>query len=315
MDRAVLVLCALLLNLIFGGPKSLYTALGITRYTRMPADFLRDAERRLNRQHRSIEQRQWRGVVLVCMVVASALLLGWIGDALLEGNLHFMEIMLLAALLPARQAWDAAWRIYRGLKAGNIAQARTALEGTPWRHYMLLDEHGLARAGIEILAVHFSEKILAPSLWYLLFGLPGICVSRAAMLMIESLPLAPAGDKNADGFRSAALGLHFVLHYLPARIAVFLWMVAALFPPSGDARAVAKILLAGRFSTAEPQALSMLAAANALSLSLGGPSSIYSHQEWLGVGTAKAMPKHIRHALYLFALLHLFLFIGLGLFL
>ena len=37
-----------------------------------------------------------------------------------------------------------------------------------------LDEHAIARAGIETTAENLSDGVIAPALFYLVFGLPGI---------------------------------------------------------------------------------------------------------------------------------------------
>jgi len=314
MDRVILVASALLLNAALAGPEALYAPLGLSRLTRFPASLIRNAERKLNRSHRSPEQRRLHGTILVAMVVAASLIIGWLGDTLFTHNARFLEILLLAALLPTRQTWNLATRIYRGLSSRNTVQARLALEGSVWRHYMLLDEYGIARAGIEILAVHFSEKILAPIFWYLLFGLPGLLVSKSVYLLVETLASTPA-DPGLGGFKNTAITTHFLLHYLPSRIAAILWPLAVALPPSGDALMVFKRIMAGNFIERFPQSLSLLAAASAVGVSLGGPTSAYADQEWLGTATAKATAAHVKRARYLFALAHLFLFILLGFFL
>lgn len=56
MDRVILAISALFLNMILGGPRAFYQALGSGRVTRAPLRFVRDAERRLNRDHRSVSE-------------------------------------------------------------------------------------------------------------------------------------------------------------------------------------------------------------------------------------------------------------------
>ena len=315
MDRAVIVLSALLLNAVLGGPRRLYAPLRLSQLSQFPVTLLRDAERKLNREHRSQQQREWRGGILVAAVIVADMLAGWLGGALFSNDLHFVEIILLAALLPVRQTWDLVAQLRRYLQEGNLLQARLTLEGTVWRHYMLLDEYGLARAGIEMLAVHFSEKILAPILWYLLFGLPGFFISKSIYLMVETLTTL-SSDRNGRGFKSAATFVHFLIHYVPVRIAAFLWSVAGLFPTSGNAFAGdSKALLSKAMMNGSAQTVSLLSAAGALGISLGGPSSAYANKEWLGTGTVRATPRHLRRALYVFALLNLLLFVLLGIFL
>ena len=323
MDRAVLLLCALLLNVAFCGPKRVYARLPFLRFLEISASLVRAAERKLNRDNRSVSEREIRGAALVVFVIVCSVLLGWIGEKLFSNNLGFIKIVLLATLLPVRQTWDIAAEIHRGLKAGNVGQARMALSGTACRQFMILDDSGVARAAIEMLAVNFSEKILAPAFWFLLFGLPGLFVSKTNYLMVENLTHATVLQENPSllrkicsyGFNSPVLVMNFMLHYVPSRIAAFLWPAAAMFLPSGNGIAVAKTIVAGEIDIGSPRYVSVLAAASSLSLSLGGPSSSYTDKAWIGAGAPKATPANVRKAMFLFALLHLFVFILLGIFL
>ena len=42
-----------------------------------------------------------------------------------------------------------------------------------------LDESGISRAAIESLAENFSDGVVAPAFWYVIFGLPGILFYKA----------------------------------------------------------------------------------------------------------------------------------------
>jgi adenosylcobinamide-phosphate synthase len=309
MDHALLILSALLLNILLAGPRILYNNLS---FMRLPSNVLRSIERKLNRERRSLDQRHMRGVVLVVAVMVFGLLTGWIGELIFKDNLRFVEIGLLAILLPVRPTWDFVSYLDRTLRAGNIMQAKKAFEGTAWRHAMLLDERGLARAGIEMLSVHFSEKIVAPIVWFFLFGLPGFLISKLIYLMVEIL--RPLNDEKLEehGFSGAAVTVHYLMHYVPARLAALLWPMAVLFPPPGDPAKVLAGIMSGRLFSATPQSVSILAAASSLSLSLGGPASSYTGAAWEGSGTAKATPAHLKRAQQLFALLVLTLFLLLS---
>ncbi len=307
MERAVLVLCALLLNLLLAGPPKWFEALGLGRLTRWPAVLVRMLERRLNRERRSSEERRLRGALLVGMALGGGLLVGALLNWLFQYNLRFIELLLVALLLPVRPSWDTAAQIRYGLYTGNPSMARAALEHTVWRHHALLDEHGLARAGIELLAVHFAEKIFAPALAYVLFGLPGLFISKAVYVLRETLP------RTGDEFARATQAAHYALHYIPARVACVLFLAAAFFMPSVKAgEAVRK--LSPAINRAAPQEIALLSAASVLKLSLGGPTSAYA-QAWIGDGTPKPTAYDVKRALQLFAFLHLLLLVLFGLFL
>lgn len=300
MERAFLALCALLVNAMLAG-RRWYMPPVVVRLYLLPSQVLRELERKLNREHRGEKELQFRGFILVIAGILVGILGGVVLHWVFSQNLHFLEIAMLALLLPVRQSWDVTAQIKRSF--GNLQAMRAGLADTPWRHHALLDEHGVARAGIEFLAVQFAEKILSPVLWYLCFGLPGFFICKIVTLMQETLPSNPFGK----GARLA----HDALHYLPARLAALLWIMAAWFLPSANIQTVASRVWKG-FSRPQAHALILLTAASALRLSLGGPTSIYTGGQWLGEGTARATVPDLRRAQYLFVLLLIFLFLFLG---
>ncbi len=298
MDHALIAACALLLNAAFGA------------YVRLPdtSAFLRDLERRLNREHRSPAEREGRGTLLLAAVMLGALLVGAIGAWLLQGNLKFLELGIVACLLPVRPVWDAAAKVRAALASGHIQDARQVFADSQWRHYAVMDEYALARASIETLAVKVTERIVSPVLWYVTFGLPGLLLCSSVTLLRESWsqPLSRADFGKAAQFASD------VLHYLPSRVVMLLWLVASLFISPKYTQALVQELpkVLPRLSS---HLLALTCAACVLRLSLGGPGSVYAHGAWVGGGTHKALPADIRRMQHGFALLCLFVFVALGL--
>lgn len=303
MDQAILVLCALLLNAAFGGPRHVYAKLGLHRLGQLPGRAIRQLERKLNRDHRPAADRELRGWLLVMAAIIACLVAGGISAWLLRHNLRFIELLIVSAMLPVRPIWDRASTIRACLAAGDIPQARHALIGTPWRHHALLDEFGLARAAIETTVVDFSEKLVCPILGYVLFGLPGLFICKLITLMRDVLSHAPEFSKGARF-------THAVLHTLPSRLAAVMWLATPFFLPSGSINATAK-RAATAFLAEAPRPLCVVVAAAVARVSLGGPTSPYLAQ-WAENGSPKAMPADIRRiqAGYIFASLFLFVFTG-----
>jgi adenosylcobinamide-phosphate synthase len=304
MDHhTVLLLCALALNAVFGGPKRVYDALGFSRLSFLPARAVLHLERKLNRESRSAADREWRGWVMAAAAILFGLVLGGIGHVLFQGNLRFIELLLVAVLLPVRPIRDRAAAIRLALFSGNVPAARQALAGTPWKHHALLDEYGVARAAIETLAVEFSEKLVCPVLGYLWLGLPGLFVCKLLTMLRDSLIHAP------DFGKGARLS-HSVLHTLPARLSTVLWLVTPMLLPSGDSAKAAKQVTKS-FLDDGPRAHNVRMAAAVTQVSLGGPASPYLTQ-WATSGSPKALPADIRRAQasYLLATLFLFLLAG-----
>lgn len=311
MDRAVLILSALLLNVAFGGPRWVYAPLGLDRVANLPARLIGKAQRKLDREHRSLREREARGSIFVAVVfllcVVAGAFLGWV----FSFNLQLVEMVLLAGLLPVRSSWDRARMVQKALAHNDLLAARHALENTPWRHSALLDASGMARAAIELVAVQFSTKILSSCLWFCLCGLPGLFFIRALYLIVETVNQPVNG---AQGFGKLARQVHYALDYLPSRLNACLWVAAAYFITTANPReATRQIMVEAKF-TPDSQSFILMVAAHVLKLSLGGPMSAYGDKRWWGHGTPRAQEADISRALYLFALLNLFLFIGFGLF-
>jgi len=309
MERALLVLSALLLNALLAGPHHWYEALGLAGLSAFPAQALRDIERRLNRDHRSAKERRTRGTLLAFMVLAVSLVTGTLCGWWFRKYLPFGGLLLLILMLPVRPAWDTASSIRKYLKAGDLPAARQVLENTPWRHHALMDDDGVARAAIETLAVQFSENILAPALWYMALGLPGLFLSKTVWLLAETL--VRPGNADHD-FSRTAQKAHMIIHYLPSRLSALLWLTASLFVLPVHLRNTVRAI-ASAMAKEPPQILSLIAAASVLDASLGGPGSAYAHERWIGSGTTHPTPAIIGRALYLFAILHLLLFLLIGL--
>lgn len=303
MERAFLVLSALVLNAVLGGPRQLYVMLGLVRLGALPGQLVRHLQRKLDREHRSLPEREMRGTLVVAAAFVASVLGGWLVQAL---GLPFLDMLIVSALLPVRPLWDRGRQLQRRLRAGDLPGAREVLEGTVWRSYPMLDNFGLARAGIEMLSVQFADKILAPLLWYFMLGLPGLLFSRCLTLLVESVP-----GRADSGFGKTARQLREFMHYVPVRLAALLWLGAAAFMPA--ARGAERLFTTGQLlSLPDNSGVSLLAVGQRMGLALGGPLSPYG-PGWWGTGNARPLAAELGQALFLFLLVHALLFVLLGL--
>ena len=303
MDNALIAVFALLVNAALGGPRSLYEASGLIRIGRIPAKLLRDREA----GYVSTE----RAPLLIAYAICLAIVAGVAASALCKDNLKFLEVVLVAALLPVRSVFDRLLQIKTSLAADDLASARRALEGTVWKHHVLLDAHGVARAGIELMAVTFADKILLPLVWYVVVGLPGLFVCKTITLMREQLPAVFNVEANVN---KMLLFIPAVLAWVVSRLASMVWIVATVFISSVD---IGTLLgkFAGRITALSALPYLIFSVATVMGLSLAGPTSAYVAHEWLGDGSPKPTPADVGKALTLFGLSLLFLFLLLSLFL
>jgi len=301
MDHALIVIFALALNLVFGGPRALFEATGVARIARIPAKLLRDQERNFNQPGRHI--------LLIAYTLIIALVAGIVLHYLFISNLKFLEVMLVASLLPVRQTLERTWTIKRSLEQGNALTAKQALDGTVWKHHILLDEYGVARAAIELMAVNASEKILQPILWYMLIGVPGLLVCKVITLMQDALPAPFAAERTIN---QILLNIPALSGWVCARLASVLWIAASFIIPGADnQKTIASF--AGGVTKIPTLPYLLFTLATVLNVSLGGPTSAYVNTQWIGSGTAKPSATDVTRALYMFALIHVLLFVLLGL--
>src|SRR5207302_846476 len=139
-------------------------------------------DRKLNRQARSETSRRERGIVTVVVLVGGAALLGLAIERACRGSLigAAVEAVLIAVLVAQRSLYEHVAAVAAGLAAGRLAGGREAVRHIVGRDPMSLDEHGVARAAIESLAENFSDGVVAPVFWTLMFGLPGLFAYKTA---------------------------------------------------------------------------------------------------------------------------------------
>ncbi len=257
---------------------------------------------KLNRPERSEMDRAIRGALVVCIVVALCLALGW-AIAWLTQNHDFgwiVELFGLTALLAGRSLYDRVRAVALALRLG-LEPARSEVGHIVGRDPRYLDEHGVSRAAIESAAENFCDGVVAPVFWYVLFGFPGILVYKAVNTMDSMIGhLTP----KYRAFGMTAARLDDVLNLIPARLSGLFIALAAAFVPTASVGQALKVMLrdAGKHKSINagwPEG----AAAGALGLALAGPrkyAELTVDDPWLGDGTAKATNKDIHRMLYLF---------------
>ena len=189
-------------------------------------------EERLNTASRSSAQRKLAGIVALGLLVLSVLIvtvgirtilswipLGWI-----------VEMLLATAFLAQKELGRAVEAVSDALRT-SLAAGREAVSHVVGRDPQALDEAGVARAAVETLAESTSDGVVAPWLFLILFGLPGIAVYKAvntADSMIGHL------DERYRDYGWAAARLDDVLNWIPARLSAVLITAACFFTPGAS---------------------------------------------------------------------------------
>jgi len=260
-------------------------------------------DRKLNRKTRGQMDRAMRGALTVVIMVVLAGSIGW-GVQWLTLHHDFgwaVELFLLVSLLAQRELYSAVRRVLMALKHDGVESGRTAVSQIVGRDPTQLDEHGVARAAIESLAENFSDGVVAPVFWYVLFGFPGLLIYKTVNTLDSMI-----GYKNdtyrAFGFTAARLD--DVLNLIPARLSGLIFTIAAMVTPKGHPLRAFKTMWRDASKHNSPNAgWPEAATAGALGLALAGPRKYAQHTAdapWIGDGTAQATANDIDRALYLY---------------
>ena len=300
-DPLVLLLLALVLDAAVGGMGPVWRIL--PHPVVLVGRLIGWLDGKLNRAHRSNVDRAARGAITVIVVVALAAALG-LGVQWLTFHHDLgwaLELFLITALLAQRELYGAVRRVAQALKLDGVESARTAVGQIVGRDPAYLDEHGVARAGIESLAENFSDGVVAPVFWYVLFGFPGLAVYKAVNTLDSMIGYR---DEKYAAFGFTAARLDDVLNLIPSRLAGLIIVLAAFVSPKGKPAHAFKTMWRDASKHKSPNAgWPEAAMAGALGLALAGPRRYARHTQndpWIGDGTAKATATDMERALYLF---------------
>jgi adenosylcobinamide-phosphate synthase len=297
-----LLLAALMLEPVLGearGPLKL-----LPHPVRVVGALVGVLDRKLNREDRTETDRRLRGMFVVAFVGALAVAVG-VAVVVASRQMPFgwlMELALVIALLAQRSLFQHVGAVGQALRAGGVEAGRTQVARIVGRDVRQLDEHGVARAAIESCAENFSDGIVAPVFWYLLFGLPGMLVYKAVNTL-DSMVGHRSQRYRAFGWASARLD--DAMNLVPARFAGLLIGAAAIAVPKASAGRGLRMMLRDASKHRSPNAgWPEAAMAGALGLSLAGPRrypGLVVDDPWIGEGTARATARDVARALYLFA--------------
>ena len=306
----LLLAAGMLVDAVFGDMRWLFRT--VPHPVAMVGRLIAFLDQRLNRSERSDGVRIIRGVVAVLLLCAAAALAGALLAALARRAPYawVVELFFVAVLLAQRSLFEHVRAVRRALAAEGLAAARRAVGHIVGRNPDSLDQHGVARAAIESLAENFADGVVAPALWYLVFGLPGLFVYKTANTLDSMI-----GHRSPrhEAFGRFAARFDDVMNLVPARLAGFLVSIAALFAPRGQLVRALRTMLKDAGKHESPNAgWPEAAMAGAIGVALHGPREYGAHQakgHWLGEAfPARATAVDVQRSLYVYAVACFLLF-------
>ncbi len=178
IDHAWLLALALAVDAIAGDPDFLWRR--VPHPVAVIGWLVGALDRLLNRERVPPARRRLFGGIAVAVVVAVAAGVGLLLEAAFEA-IPYGEVgtvLVAAILLGGRSLYDHVAAVAAAFTDG-IEAARAAVSKIVGRDTGALDEPRVCRAAIESAAENFSDGVVAPAIWFMLLGLPGLFAYKA----------------------------------------------------------------------------------------------------------------------------------------
>ncbi|HEX2019895.1 MAG TPA: adenosylcobinamide-phosphate synthase CbiB [Aurantimonas sp.] len=270
IDRLAAAVLGIVLDRVVGDPDWLWRRL--PHPVVLIGGLIGMLDRRLNRETLGEPARRRRGILAVTVLVTGALVSGFLLMALFAAMGPaglLLEAIVLAIFLAQKSLVDHVQAVATALDRQGLDAGRGAVAMIVGRDPEELDAPGVSRAAIESLAENASDGIVAPFLWYLLLGLPGLLaykVVNTADSMIGHM------SERHRAFGWAAARLDDVVNWPAARLTALLFALAAGLRRKAAIGAVWAVARRDAPTHRSPNAgWPEAAMAAALDLSLGGP--------------------------------------------
>ena len=287
---------ALLIERVAGYPAWLYRAIG------HPVTWIGALISWLEARLNTGTNRRLKGIVMLFLLLMTALAAGLLVIAVTR-RIPFgwvLEALLASTLLAQKELGRAVKAVADGLSL-SLDSGRRAVSHIVGRDPDTLDEPGVARAAIESLAESTSDGVVAPLLWLLIGGLPGILIYKAANTADSMV-----GHKNERyrEFGWASAKFDDLVNWIPARLTALLIAGAAFLVRRADPeRAWSAALRDARKHDSPNAGWPEAAFAGGLGFRLGGPRAYEGEVHDLpafGDGRAELTALDILKALELF---------------
>ena len=288
------VLAALAADALLGEPAWLY------RRVPHPAVLIGRAvaalERRLLDPGAGFASRRLAGVALIAVLAGAA----WALGATLQGLAHrlpggwLLEGLAMSTLLAQRSLVQHVAEVAAGLRSG-LAEGRRAVALIVGRDPERLDDAGVGRAAVESLAENLSDGVVAPLLWGILLGLPGMLAYKA---INTADSMIGHRDERYLAFGWASARLDDLVNLAPSRLTGALLCLLGGSPGRAGAAMVRDAPRHRSPNAGWPEA----AMAASLGVRLAGPRSyagVTIEDGWMGDGRAEVGPADIEGALRL----------------
>lgn len=259
--RTAVLLAALAIDWLVGEPDILWRR--VPHPVVLFGRAISSMDKRLNKRRGVTgKSRQVRGILAIVILVVLAAIIGW---GLSFGG-PVVACIVVAVLLAARSLDEHIRAVATAMGEG-IAAARTAVAMIVGRDTKSMKKGDIARAAIETGAENLSDGVIAPALWFLVGGLPGLLAYK----MVNTAD-SMIGYRNAKyrAFGCGAARIDDVMNLIPARLTALLICGSAMLNGRGTA-ALGSMMRDGRHHASPNAGWPEAAMAGAINVWLAGP--------------------------------------------
>jgi adenosylcobinamide-phosphate synthase len=205
MNTFEILLLAIILDAIFGEPDWLWSRIP------HPVEVLGNCIKWLDETLNTGALRKIKGFLVIGVLAVGAGVSGWIISAIPDFGI--IEVFIVAILLAHKSLVQHVMNVAIAL-AQDLSLGRAEVAKIVGRTTDEMQPSDVVRAAIESAAENFSDGVIAPALWYLVLGLPGILIYKVVNTA-DSMIGYKTGKYSEFGYASAKLD--DILNWIPAR--------------------------------------------------------------------------------------------------
>ena len=212
-DRCVLTaFFAMILDAVLGEPKWLWNR--VPHPAVLMGRAVGYADRRLNNG----ENKRAKGIAAIAVLSIVAIILGLVLKAIPS---TVIDILVVAILIAQKSLVTHVRDVAHALRQ-SLPDARKAVAQIVGRDVTDMDENDVARSAIESAVENVSDGVIAPLLWFVVAGLPGILLYK--IVNTADSMIGHRTEKYTD-FGWAAARFDDVLNFIPARITAIMILI------------------------------------------------------------------------------------------
>lgn len=296
MDNFVIILGAILIDIVFGWPNTIFKLIG--HPVTWMGNLINLLDRIFNQKLFSNNFKKLGGLItlLICILTVITCII------LLEEFFNYTSFGLMLSMIVAwpflaiNSMHQHIRKILFDLKDNNLNLARKSVSKIVGRDTKKLNKVNLIRSSLESLSENTSDGIVAPIFWGLLFGLPGLAVYKVINTLDSMI-----GYKNEKYFFFgwASAKMDDFINIIPSRITGILYAMV-----SGKLIFTISIMFKNAKKHASPNAgYPEAALSGALNVKLYGPRSyegVKMNNSWINERGLEPSLEHLTKAIKLY---------------